>query len=50
VASDRYVEQMTDEYKTTMSSNKTKLSERDQLTVVGFSLLILMMILIAFGG
>jgi hypothetical protein len=35
---------------TTMSSNKPKFSERDQLTVVGFSLLILMVMLIAFGG
>ena len=33
-----------------MSNNKPKFSERDQLTVVGFSLLILMVMVIAFGG
>ena len=33
-----------------MSSSKPKFSERDQATVVGFSLLILMVMLIAFGG
>jgi hypothetical protein len=51
VASDRYVEhEMMDEIRNTTMSSKPKFSQRNQLTAVGFSILILMLILISFGG